>query len=299
MEITCRKYKDKSDYKRICEFLKETYLSYGTRFYDNITLFEFQCALSSGQQDGLKEVDEVLNETFLWFDGDKLIGKLTEDSFCIRGEYRQIFNDIVEIREKLCLRSEDDIEWEIFEGDKDFEDVLTNRGYHKTEEYWVIRDIECSKIGNIAKLPYGFSVKFIQDVEDYERVYKAYELCYGILFNESMLNNFYKTSTYRKELDVVIVGPDNEVVALCSGRYDETNKMASVEAVSCYKEYRNKGISKAMLLYILNEAKKLGAEKVTVLTSMPERHIAPNRLYESVGFNIVGKSYVWKKEKWL
>ena len=102
MEITCRKYKDRSDYKRICEFLKETYLSYGTRFYDNITLFEFQCALSSGQQDGLKEVDEVLNETFLWFDGDKLIGKLTEDSFCIRGEYRQIFNDIVEMREKLC-----------------------------------------------------------------------------------------------------------------------------------------------------------------------------------------------------
>ena len=110
-----------------------------------------------------------------------------------------------------------------------------------------------------------------------------------------MLKNFYETSTYRKELDLVIMSPDNKVAALCSGRYDEKNRMASIEAVSCYPEYRKKGIGKAMILYALNEAKKLGAERTTVFTAMPEEYPVPNRLYESVGFKVVGNLYIWKK----
>jgi hypothetical protein len=39
----------------------------------------------------------------------------------------------------------------------------------------------------------------------------------------------------------------------------------------------------------------LGARKATVYTSMPEKHPAPNKLYESAGFVLVGKRYVWKK----
>lgn len=52
-----------------------------------------------------------------------------------------------------------------------------------------------------------------------------------------------------------------------------------------------------MQTIIYYEAKKLGAKKATVLTAMPEKYPAPNRLYESVGFKVVGNSYVWKKIK--
>jgi len=110
-----------------------------------------------------------------------------------------------------------------------------------------------------------------------------------------MIESFYKTSTYRKELDLVVVGPKKNIVALCSGRYDEKNKLATIEAVSCYHEYRRKGISKALQVSMLNAAKKLGAEKATVFTAMPEKYPAPNRLYESVGFELVGNLFVWRK----
>ena len=43
--------------------------------------------------------------------------------------------------------------------------------------------------------------------------------------------------------------------------------------------------------------KKLGAKKATVFTAMPEEYPAPNRLYDSVGFEIVGNLYIWKKLK--
>jgi hypothetical protein len=44
-------------------------------------------------------------------------------------------------------------------------------------------------------------------------------------------------------------------------------------------------------------AKALGAEKATVYTGMPEKFPAPNNLYESAGFAMVGKRYVWKPQK--
>jgi N-acetylglutamate synthase-like GNAT family acetyltransferase len=145
------------------------------------------------------------------------------------------------------------------------------------------------------ELPEGFYIESVPNPKEHDEVYKAYKLCYGILFNKSIFHRFYETSTYRKELDLVVMGPNHNVVALSSGRYDEKNKLVTIEAVSCYHDYRGRGISKALLFNELNVAKELGAETATVYTAMPEKYPAPNKLYESVGFNLVGKRYVWKK----
>lgn len=45
----------------------------------------------------------------------------------------------------------------------------------------------------------------------------------------------------------------------------------------------------------LKNAKDLGADKATVFTAMPEKYPAPNKLYDSVGFKVVGNIYLWKK----
>ena len=296
MDITNRKYKEIDDYKKICAFLEKTYLSSGTRFDDNITLFEFQCALSCGIDEIVKGLDAVLCDVFLWYDGEELVGILENGTFCIDADYRFIYEDIVKTQENLHPATDKDIEWNIYEGDKDFENILINRGYYKTEDYWVRREIELSAINNVLALPDGFSVELITNLNDHYRVYMAYKFCYGILFNKNIYESFYKTSTYRKELDLVVLNPEGNVVAVCSGRYDEKNKIVSIEAVSCYHEYRNMGISKALLLYELNAAKILGAKMATVFTSMSEKYPAPNKLYESVGFTLVGNIYVWKKE---
>lgn len=295
--ITCRRYKDIGDYERICKFLEGTYSSCGTRFDNNITLFEFQCALSCGYGDTPKGIDEVLKDAFFWFDDEELVGMLQEDTFCIASDYRVIFDSIIRARESLCSDSDSDIEWSIYEGDSDFEGSLINRGYYKTDEYWVRRDIDLSTVNAELSFPEGFSVEVIPNLSEHDRVYNAYKLCYGILFNKNILDDFYNTSTYRRELDLVVVDPDKDVAALCSSRYDSKNKIVSIEAVSCYHEYRKMGISKALLTYALNAAKMLGAKKATVFTAMPEKYPAPNKLYEAVGFKNVGKLYVWKKSK--
>lgn len=113
--------------------------------------------------------------------------------------------------------------------------------------------------------------------------------------NEAYFENISKTSTYRNELDVVVMAPDHKVAAFCSGQYDEKNKMASFEAVACFFDHRKKSLSKAMMLTALKNAQALGAEMATIQTSWQKGHPAPNRLYESVGFELVGNLYFWEK----
>lgn len=72
------------------------------------------------------------------------------------------------------------------------------------------------------------------------------------------------------------------------------NRMVSFEAVACFREHRKKGISKAMMLHALKVAKDLGAENSTVFTLNPEQFPGSNRLYESVGFKLIGNRYTWK-----
>jgi N-acetylglutamate synthase-like GNAT family acetyltransferase len=294
MAVTHRKYKDLDDYKKICEFLGNSYEEYGSRFDDNLTLFEFQCALARGLRKEAKSIDDVLNHVVLWFDDEQVVGLLEEDAFCFAKDYRFLFDEAIKVGEERQAKKV--MEWEVYEGDDDYENFLRNRGYTKSEDYWVRRefDLTTSLVPN-QDLPERFYVASVPNLKNHEEVCKAYKLCYGIKFNQNILRNFTETLTYKKELDLVAIGPDNHVAALCSGRYDQTNQLVTIEAVSCYHDFRKRGISKALLTRQLIAAKELGASTATVFTAMPEKHPTPNKLYESAGFRLVGKKYVWKK----
>lgn len=296
MNINYRKYKDINDYENMCTFLEKSYQVYGTKFYNNLTLFQFQCALARGRDEANTSVDEALSNFLLWFDGEELVAMVDRDSFCIASEYRFLFDDIIKVTEKINSSNDIRHEWEIYEGDFEFESILQKQGYIKSDEYWVRRVLNCNNLIEDINLPEGFHFEYVSNLSNLDEVYKAYKLCYGMLFNQNIFDNFFASSTYRRELDLVVKEPDGSIVAICSGRYDSKNKLITIEAVSCYHEYRRQGISRALLIALLRNAKKLGAEKATVYTAMPEKYPAPNKLYESIGFELVGNLYVWRKE---
>ncbi|TYS16604.1 hypothetical protein FZC78_11465 [Rossellomorea vietnamensis] len=225
MSLIFRTYKDINDYKRIRTFLEGSYESYGTRFDDNLSLFEFQTALSRGLAEPVKSIDESLKNVLLWFHGESVVGLLEEDAFCLAPEYRYIFHEVVEAGERYAdgdsFRS-----WEVYENDVDFEGVLLNKGYLKSEEYWVRREFDLTDSKSLQiTFPQGFTITSVPELVDAQQVFKAYKLCYGIEFNEEIFKNMYETSTYRPQLDLVVLDPENEVAALCSGRYEEKNKL--------------------------------------------------------------------------
>jgi GNAT superfamily N-acetyltransferase len=173
---------------------------------------------------------------------------------------------------------------------------LIENGYYKTDEYWVLRSFGYTKNIDKPKLPEGYYIKILSEIMDVSGVIQIYNQCLGMDFDEYTIRKADNFDTYRRELDIIVMGPDDKPVALCSGRYDEKNRMAPFEAVACLKDHRKKGISKAMMRYALIAARDLGAEVSTVLTLCPEKFPAPNRLYETVGFKLVGNKYTWCKK---
>lgn len=310
MTITCRRFQGEEDYFRLRKFIEESISESGTKFYYNINSLEFGTdhEVDKSYVDAI--VDEFHGYSFLLFEYDELVGGAMiygRNQLFIKEKDKHRFSEmfkaledevnknIKEVSVDLGISSFSESSWRPFDGDSDLEKVLIENGYHKTEEYWVLRSFDHKETIEEPKLPEGYYVKSLCDISDISKVVEMYEQCLGMEFNEISLRKARESSAYRDELDIVVIGPDHTPVSLCSGRYDEKNRMVSFEAVACFNEYRKRGISKAMMLHALKAARDLGAEVSTVFTLCPEKFPAPNKLYSAVGFKLVGNRFTWEK----
>jgi GNAT superfamily N-acetyltransferase len=102
------------------------------------------------------------------------------------------------------------------------------------------------------------------------------------------------SATYRPELDLVAVAPDGAFGAFCIVWLDEPTRIALFEPVGTHPEHRRRGLARAVCREGLRRAAALGAEAAIVLAWNGED--AANRLYESLGFRDVMRSYRYRRE---
>lgn len=305
MTLMNRRYSGYEDFIKIREFLEECVSITGPKFYMNLGFFDFQWVSDFSSENYIGGLDEMFKDVHLWFEDNKLIGGFwpwgSEINIFIHPNKKSFFTEMVDVaeitvKETITENNQDEnIQWEIFDGDVELEEVLKEKGYCKNEEYRPHRVFKYNGSIEIPELPEGYCIKTLKEISDKDRLFEIYRRCLGMNKNEAYLENITKTSTYRNELDVVVMGSDHKVAAFCSGQYDKKNKMASFEAVACSSDHRKKGLSKVMMLTALRNAQVLGAESATIQTSWQKAHPAPNRLYESVGFELVGNLYFWEK----
>ena len=284
MTIKCRRFQGKEDYFKLREFIEESISVSGTKFYFNLNDLGFAFDLYEDESH-IESAVKQLDNTFLWFEDEKLIGGIwvfNRMQLFLNPKKKYIFKEMLEVAEEtvkefikegnenISVNDYSECSWRIFEGDSELESVLIENGYYRTDEYWVLRDFDYSEAIEEPKLPEGYYIKTLSELSelsDTSKVIQIYGDCLGMGFDEYSLRNTNKFNVYRDELDIIVMNPDHKPVALCSGRYDEKNKMVSFEAVDCFRDHRKKGISKAMMLY------------------------------ESAGFKLVGNRYTWKKIK--
>ncbi|MCB2291369.1 GNAT family N-acetyltransferase [Clostridium sp. CS001] len=308
MEISCRKFQGKEDYFKLKEFLEDSISVSGPKFYFNVNSLEFGIDFYEDESYA-KAMTNGLSNSFLWFEGDRLIGGIWANRRAQlfinprdKHRFREMFiaaeevvnRYIKENKETLGINDFSECSWRAFDGDMEIEKVLIDNKYQKTDEYWVLRSFDHKEAIKKHELPEGYYIKTLSELPDISQVIEIYNQCLGMEFNELSLRRAKESPNYKNELDVIVMTTEHMPVALCSGRYDKKNKMASFEAVACLREHRKKGISKALMFHALTVAKDLGAEISTVFTLTPDQFPAPNRLYESVGFELVGNRYTWK-----
>ena len=100
---------------------------------------------------------------------------------------------------------------------------------------------------------------------------------------------------YDPELDIVAVAPDGTIAAYVNGWIDPLNKIGDFGPVGALPAYRQRGLTKAVLLECLRRMQALGMHRVSVSTGVTNTPAI--RLYESVGFRIVNQFIEYIKRK--
>lgn len=90
--------------------------------------------------------------------------------------------------------------------------------------------------------------------------------------------NWLRSPLYRRDLDIIAVAPDDQVVAYCVLWYDDVTRTGLFDPVAVMPEHQRRGLGRAIMIEAMRRARNMGATLATV--SGYEQ--GANALYRSV-----------------
>ncbi|SEQ90192.1 GNAT family N-acetyltransferase [Streptomyces radiopugnans] len=93
-----------------------------------------------------------------------------------------------------------------------------------------------------------------------------------------------RTAAYRGDLHILVEAPDGTMAASAIMWLDEANRTAEFEPVGTHRDYRRRGLARAMLLHGMHRARAAGATHMTVACLGAPGHPQARGLYYGVGF---------------
>jgi ribosomal protein S18 acetylase RimI-like enzyme len=176
--------------------------------------------------------------------------------------------------------------------------ILTRLGYTKREgsEYQRRRSLQ-APIPTVS-LPTGYAVRALGDVQELPaRSRLSWDAFHaddpdGYDGDWSWYRNVQRAPLYRRDLDLVVVAPNDELAAFCTAWFDDVTRVGAFEPVGTASAHRRRGLGKALLCEGLRRLQGLGATTVHVGSYDDPAHA----LYESVGFTEYDLSDPWRKE---
>lgn len=125
-------------------------------------------------------------------------------------------------------------------------------------------------------------------LDDIEQVYSIEESIFSIPWSKTSFEN----SINSKGTLFIVAEKENEIIGYLGIYFFSED--ADISNVAVKKEYRKKHIGRALLEYVLVEAKIRGVKNVTL--EVRETNVPAIRLYESMGFHEAGIRKNYYKE---
>lgn len=188
----------------------------------------------------------------------------------------------------------------IFAYDALHQSLLARRGYKKTDDYGVTRRMRLGKGPLIPpQLAEGYTLRTTQpdDIANCQKIADLLNAAFRRNFHTAVeFHTFTRLApSYRPELDLVAVAPDGTFAAYVGIAYDEANRRAIFEPVCTHPDHRQKGLAQNLMREGLLRLRALGVVDVFVDTG---DMLPANRLYDSIGFSEVQKTFAWRKVVW-
>ncbi|HKV83079.1 MAG TPA: N-acetyltransferase [Ktedonobacterales bacterium] len=180
------------------------------------------------------------------------------------------------------------------DGDTALVAYLTAHGFTREESHYVHmrRDLD----GEIPAPtpPDGWTVRQVGGEQEWQRRVDTHrEVYHPSRVTLAAYRRLRRAPLYRPELDLVAVSPEREFASYCICWYDPVTRVGEFEPVGTRAAYRRRGLGRALMFEGQRRLRALGARTAIVYTNGDNIPAIP--LYESAGFRIVDRDYLYQR----
>jgi mycothiol synthase len=296
MNPICRRYQTEQDFWRMRDFLRTLFVVNQQRerswHVARLDYARWHSCLNCAEV-GLEEV------AFLWEVEDQITaflmpdGGLGEAHLCVHPHSRTVV-----LEEEMITVAEERLAEPVADGGRKLfiwspqpdtlrQEILTRRGYSKSDwaEHQWRRQLDAAIPA--APLAPGFEVRSLGvGLELLERCYASglgfhngnIQVAVDNRTDPSWYRNIQRAPLYRRDLDLVVIGPEGEIAAFCTIWFDDVTRSAYFEPVATVPAHQRRGLGKAVMTEGLRRLQHIGATTAFV----GGHSAAANALYQSV-----------------
>jgi predicted N-acetyltransferase YhbS len=247
--------------------------------------------------------ETALDKIGIWETSKEIVGvahyesKLGEVFFETHPDYVCLKPEMLDYAERQLFGTDEDgkryVKVFVNDFDLEFEELVQSQGYQRIADYDrpISQYIIPEPFPNI-NLPDGFRVKSLQEDNNLHKIHRVLWRGFGHEGEPSDdgiedRRKMQDVPNFRKDLNVVIEGPDGNFVSYCGMWFDQTNRIAYVEPVATDPDYRCLGLGKVAVLEGIRRCGENGAMEAFVGSDQD--------FYMAIGFTKVFTSQCWKK----
>jgi mycothiol synthase len=143
-------------------------------------------------------------------------------------------------------------------------------------------------------LPDGFSIRSAAGDHEADKLAVVHHGAFNSNWTADEYRVLMNTPGYSAEREFVVVAPDGNFAAFTVTWIDTLNKSILFEPVGTHSEYQRKGLGRALMSYVMRQAKADGIE--TAYVGHEADNPASSGLYYSLGFQPVYEINVFQKK---
>ena len=293
MSISSRPYKNEADYAAVQGLVTDILGRAGPPVYATVGDIDWWRATDDGP--------DSVNTIHLWLDGERPVAFAWpfEDQvdIVVDPDYPALHDAVLawaeaEYRERLGENPDKPMRAWGFTGDTARNAALAGRGYRRTDDGLVFYHQPIIATTEPPRLPAGYAFDHVRGEADVARRAAVHRTVFDPTWmTEARMRVVQTASTYRPELDLVVVAPDASYAAFALLWLDEVNRAGVFEPVGVSPAHRRLGLGRAILNQGVRRLGELGARMAFVQTGFDN---APAQaLYVAAGFTELDRNYAW------
>lgn len=134
------------------------------------------------------------------------------------------------------------------------------------------------------RLPAGFTLRPVAGEHEAQLVAEVHNGAFGSDWSGAEYLKVMRTPGFDPNRELVVVAPDGRFAAFVVVWFDPISRTGLFEPVGCHRDFRRRGLTKALMFAGMARMKEAGME--TALVGYESTNEAASKLYKSAGFEL-------------